>query len=474
VQAAREEEEQAERTLGEVSSRFRELRRREGAGFAEVHDALPPRSALVAFIQFHNGSTSVPVSMETGESTAGAVKAYAALVMNSGAESPRVISLGPIEPIDSLVRRWRNAVSLEPADAGEADATLALGRELRRLIWDPLEKEFAGADAAFVVPEGALNLVNFAALPTEGDRYLLETGPLLHYLSAERDLLLSDHAPARGNELLALGGPDFDAGGGAGGGTPLLLASLLRGPTSECGDFRSLRFKPLPNALAEVEEVASLWTATTPGKSVVRLTGRDASEGAFKRQAPGKRVLHLATHGFFLDDRCQSTLSSAQAGSRDGTSLAEEAPNGETPLVLSGLALAGANRRDDPAEDQEKEDGILTAAEVASLDLRGVEWAVLSACGTGVGPVQTGEGVLGLRRAFQVAGAQTIIMSLWEVGDLPAREWIHQLYLGKLSGLTTAQSVRRAGLEILGARRKANVTTHPYYWGAFIASGDWH
>src|SRR4030095_7179182 len=144
-------------------------------------------------------------------------------------------------------------------------------------------------DSVFVVPEGALNLVNLAALPTEGDRYLLETGPLLHYLSAERDLLQSDHAPARANELLALGGPDFDAGSGeAPNGAPSLLAALLRGATSACSDFLSLRFKPLPNALAEVKEVASLWTTAGPEKSVVRRTGREHSEWALKKQAPAK------------------------------------------------------------------------------------------------------------------------------------------------------------------------------------------
>jgi CHAT domain-containing protein len=135
--------------------------------------------------------------------------------------------------------------------------------------------------------------------------------------------------------------------------------------------------------------------------------------------------------------------------------------------------MAGANRRDDPAAGLQDQDGLLTAMEVASLDLRGVEWAVLSACQTGVGPVLAGEGVIGLRRAFQIAGARTIVMSLWEVNDAPARDWIHELYQARLSGLTTVESVHRASLGILQARRKAGVSTHPFYWGAFIASGDW-
>ena len=102
----------------------------------------------------------------------------------------------------------------------------------------------------------------------------------------------------------------------------------------------------------------------------------------------------------------------------------------ENPLLLSGLALAGANRRQVATLDEE--DGILTAEEVASLDFNGVEWAVLSACNTGLGRVRPGEGVLGLRRAFQIAGARTVIMSLWSVKTIATRLWMRALYEGRL------------------------------------------
>ena len=145
----------------------------------------------------------------------------------------------------------------------------------------------------------------------------------------------------------------------------------------------------------------------------MKLTGREARESVFKKNAAGHAVLHLATHGFFLEGPCG-------------------------PLQLSGLALAGANhRRDADAVGDEGEDGILTAEAIASLDLRGVEWAVLSACETGLGPVQTGEGMLGLRRAFEVAGAGTLILSLWSVSDHDARDWIRELYTGRLQGMSS-------------------------------------
>ena len=107
--------------------------------------------------------------------------------------------------------------------------------------------------------------------------------------------------------------------------------------------------------------------------------------------------------------------------------------------------------------------------------LEGVDWAVLSACDTGVGEIKMGEGVFGLRRAFQVAGAKTVIMSLWPVEDKTTEQWMGTLYREHfLNGKDTAKSVRAATLQILRQRRAKHQSTHPFYWGAFIAAGDWH
>jgi len=197
--------------------------------------------------------------------------------------------------------------------------------------------------------------------------------------------------------------------------------------------------------------VASLWQSE---ENVVLLTGSRASEAAFKEAAPGKRILHLATHAYFLDPECF-----ADSGGVD---------NSYNPLLLSGFALAGANKRSDAALDAE--DGILTAQEIASLDLSATHWAVLSACGTGTGAIQSGEGVLGLQRAFRIAGARTLITSLWAVEDNAAQQWMIALYDTKPDAIT---AVRHASLTILDERRANNQDTHPFYWAAFVASGDW-
>jgi CHAT domain-containing protein len=143
----------------------------------------------------------------------------------------------------------------------------------------------------------------------------------------------------------------------------------------------------------------------------------------------------------------------------------------DNPLLVAGLAFAGANLR---ATARTQDDGILTAEEVAGLNLQGTEWAVLSACDTGLGEIRAGEGVFGLRRAFQIAGARTVIMSLWSVEDQSTRSWMRALYEARFQRhLSTADAVHDANLRMLRSRRASGLSTHPFYWAAFVAAGSW-
>jgi CHAT domain-containing protein len=284
-----------------------------------------------------------------------------------------------------------------------------------------------------------------------GGRYLIEQAPPLHYLSAERDLIPVEHpAPAEG--LVVIDDPVFDR---RPGGEIRRSDASFRGARSGCGDFRSMRFDSLPATAREAAAIMRIWRQGGGDRSELRLSGAAATEAALKERATGAKVLHLATHAFFLGDPC----ASAGAGSQN-------------PLLLAGFALTGANRRETAGPDAD--DGILTAEEVAALDLRGTEWAVLSACDTGVGEVLAGEGVLGLRRAFQVAGARTVIMSLWPVDDEDTRRWMTSVYERRVvRGMSTMEAVRASSLDQLRRRRQAGLSTHPFYWAGFIAAGDW-
>jgi CHAT domain-containing protein len=470
IDRARQEKEDAERALAEKSAAFRQAEAEARLGLEEVAGALAPGSGFVAYVRFDRTPAPVPPG----------VPSYMAFVMRAGEKEPAVVPLGAAAEIESSISRWKERTAREavaedrPSREIEA-AYRQAGDLLRQRVWDPVAVHLGSAARVFVVPDGGLNLVDLAALPTGESGYLAETGPLIHYLSAERDLVSSGVERAGGTGILALGGPDFDAGapvvrrsGGGGAGAPYWQP--FRGALPSCGDFASLRFETLRSAPREAEEVAGIWRRRAGARGVDALEGAAASESAFKRLAPGKQVLHLATHGFFLGGRCASAAASSRAGSLALAGEEDlEIAAGESPLLLSGLALAGANRR--AAAGPGEEDGILTAEEIAALDLRGVEWAVLSACDTGVGEVTAGEGVLGLRRAFAVAGARTVIMSLWSVDDRTARRWMQVLYEGRwVKGLTTAEAVRAADLELLRARREKHASTHPYYWAGFIAA----
>jgi CHAT domain-containing protein len=477
IDDARREGEAAEQALAEGSADFRAERSRAQIGLDAVTSALPADAVLLSFVRYGRSAfATAPASSRT-------IPSYAALVLRHGLPVAAV-HLGTVQGVDALVSQWRADIAAEALTTSEgsshpaAPGSRVSGDALRRRVWDRLAPHVGKAARVFIVPDGALSLVPFAALPVGSRSFLLESGPVIHYLSAERDLVPVAPAPSSGRTLLAVGGPSFDdrrvfrapanPSPEAVAGVPRLRGAAAAG----CGGLQAVVFQPLDGTLQEVRDLSRVWTASTAtGSDAARtLVGAEASETRFKREAPGSRVLHLATHGFFIDGTC----SGGFGGTRGVGGLARTAPARavENPLLLSGLALAGANRRASARPDED--DGILTAEEVASLDLEGVEWAVLSACDTGVGAIKAGEGVFGLRRAFQVAGARTVLMSLWSVDDQATRAWMRALYDGRFQrNLSTADAVHGANLSVLRARRARGQSTHPFYWAAFVAVGDW-
>jgi CHAT domain-containing protein len=470
---ARQRAEESERELAEQSAVDRDDLARAKTGLNEVRQALPEGTALVSFVRYDR----TRITAVNGRSVATVRPWYVALIVTSTAATPVVISLGTAVAIESAVEAWRNEFREAAIVADRADPAASLlsyraaGGRLRRLVWDPLARHLSGALRVFIVPDGALNLVSFPSLPIGSTRYLVETSPVLHLLSTERDLL-QNSAVSSGRGLLAVGGPSYDA-------TPASTVASTRGNVG-CGNGVALRFGDLPGTRTEVADIARVWTmrpdaSSSPARDdLLVLDRRGASKAAVMRAARGRLVLHFATHGFFLDSECQPTA----AGTRGVGGLTVTADpvsrsrRSQNPLLLSGLAFAGANVRASVREDRDT--GILTAEEVASLDLHGIEWAVLSACDTGLGEIKAGEGVFGLRRAFQIAGVRTVIMSLWSVEDQSTRTWMRALYRGRFQkGASTADAVRDASVQVLQARRARGESTHPFYWAGFVAAGDW-
>jgi CHAT domain-containing protein/tetratricopeptide (TPR) repeat protein len=461
VDEARRDSERAEQLLAQRSAAFRAELDAVNVGLDDVRSALPANSALVCFVRYRRTTRASPV----------AAPSYLAFVVRAG-QAPLAIPVGTAESIDALVAAWRSDVVAEAAP-GSSQRTRLSGARLRRAIWDPIAGALKGTSEVFIVPDGTLSLVPFAALPVEPMRYVIDEAPILHYVSAERDLAVTRSVAeaASPGGLLALGGPSFDDA------TQIGRSATRRGAlATHCENLHGITFERLDGSLREVQEVARLWN--TPAERTARvLVGREANERVFKNEASRYGVLHLATHGFFLGDGCDPPRAGvrgtrAVGGLTTASSTVVDAVGRENPLLLSGLALAGANRRASARADDD--DGILTAEEVASLNLSGVEWAVLSACGTGLGAIKAGEGVFGLRRAFQVAGARTVIMSLWSVDDQATREWMARLYEGRFrKHLSTAAAVHTATIAILRDRRAKRLSTAPFYWAAFVAAGDW-
>ena len=339
--------------------------------------------------------------------------AYVAMVLRPGDAPPRIVPLGRAAQIEAAVQAWSAAVSQDPRLRGVAHGEAAYdlaARSLGQKVWDPVAPLLAGVDHVLVVPDGALQVVSLATLLTESGQYLLDAPFSFHYLTAERDLVERPDGAAPATGLLALGDPAYGPG-----------------------------FAPLPGSRREVLELVERWSGAEPASV---LLGHAARESAFKKMAPGFGVVHLATHAFLRTANLRE----------------------ESPLRVTGLALA---------EESGDDDGILTAEEVALLDLRAVRWAVLSACGTGQGVVEPGEGVLGLRRAFQIAGARTLIVSLWPVEDDATRHWMRALYDARRAGATTVSAVHDAMRRALEEQRRTGGTTHPYFWGGFVSIGDW-
>jgi CHAT domain-containing protein/tetratricopeptide (TPR) repeat protein len=409
------------------------------------------------------------------------------------------IELGPVAPIDARVAEWemvlRRHAELAPAGG---PATL-----LRRAIWEHLEPQLGAAKTVLISPDGALARLPLGALPGRlQGTYLIEERALAivpvprdlpEWLNGRSDGESRPSAADRtGPTLLLAGDVDFD---GPPGPADLDDAGLEALSRVRAGAWK--RFLPLPATRDEIAEVQESFRRGWPESHAETLRRGDATERAVRRMAPRSRYLHLATHGFFAGEGIRSALDPALDGAVSATSQPrlEIDPFGGIgvvgfhPGLLSGLALAGANRAWMSGQD----DGVLTALEVAEMDLAGVELVVLSACQTGLGSPSRGEGLLGLQRAFQVAGARSVVASFWTVDDEQTRALMARFYenlwtkrLGRLEALREAQlwmlrgggqaeAARRRGLEPLeekstAARRgpTANVD-----WAAFVLSGDW-
>ena len=391
-----------------------------------IQEALPDSAVLVEFILYE---TFDPKHREDRLSYGD--PRYAVYLIRANG-SPASIDLGPAAAIDRAVASFRAALR-NPRSTDVRQRA----RALDRLVFQPVRARIGAAEHVLISPDGALNLVPFEALVDARGRFVVQDHSI-SYLTSGRDLLRMQVPQDPQGPPLVIADPAF-------GQPPGTVTPDAKGAAPP-RNLASTYFAPLTGTAREAQVIGSLFPDATV------LTGGRATKTALA-SAEAPSILHIASHGFFLED-------APAAGSKAGT----PSPSLQNPLLRAGVALAGANSA--PGASQS---GILTALEAANLNLWGTQLVTLSACDTGVGDVRPGEGVYGLRRAFVLAGAESLVMSLWPVSDYGTRQMMTAYYRGLKEGLGRAEALRQARLQMLAR----DTRRHPYHWASFIQSGAW-
>jgi CHAT domain-containing protein/Tfp pilus assembly protein PilF len=457
AETLRGRKEALEAALSARAGRFSRERKRAAATVADLAASLPSGSSLVDFCRY-----------ETSDFTArkrktGRFRYLAYVLPAGGADRMVLVDLGDAAAIDQAVNALKATIR-NPADRDGREIQ-HVARALHDLVFAPLREFLGDRRMVFLSPDGNLNLIPFEVLLGPDGRYAIEDFTF-NYLSAGRDLLEFAPAEKAGEGVVLFGDPDFNRASE----NPLVPEPAGAGGERHSRGLDGLRFSRLPGTREEVSALSEILGADTPR---VFLEGQ-ADESALERVV-APRILHLATHGFFLGDQ----LLAALLGPNDDTGVSGTSGAGpllrssfENPLLRSGLALAGANKALS-ARGAHAGQGIVTAEKILALHLQGTEMVVLSACETGLGTVRAGEGVFGLRRAFAQAGVRSLVMSLWSVPDLETRELMVSFYCNlRQSGHNRSEALRRAALEAMGVAKTRYGWPNPFYWGAFVFLGQ--
>ena len=424
-----------EKDLARQSATFRQAKQALRVRWTDIRDALKPAEAAVEFVSF-------PYS--DGRRQTDTVR-YMALVLRPGDKAPQVVPLltdeAPLRQLLGRKKGYSGGNALYATRGSELDTDqLSQGDSLYQLIWQPIDKLLSGAKTVYLAPSGLLHQVAFAALPyhinpaKKGVQYLADRYQL-RQIGSTRQVA----TPATENDTYQqmdsaklYGGIQYDSVGST---------------TAQNGAWSFL-----PGTQQEVEQISQF---IGPKASVMKGSAATETElKALSGQAP--TVLHIATHGFaFPDPAVSPTDSSAETGGATFRRIAN-------PLFRTGLLMAGGNRiwlggRPAPGED----DGILTAYEVANLNLSATKLVVLSACETALGDIRGSEGVFGLQRAFKMAGVDYLLMSLWPVPDQPTSDLMTLFY----RNWKKHKTIRLAFQHTQAAMRQKYP---PAVWAAFV------
>ena len=444
----------AEKELARTVSGYAEAIRQ--VKWQEVQAALKNDEAAIEFVHF---GVNFPQNADS--------KMYAALLLRPGFAAPQFI---PLFEEKSLTALFRQDTELQ----AEQTNNLYRNPALYALIWQPLEQALARAQTAYFSPDGLLHRLNLRAIATP-DGHILAGRYRLIRLNSTRQLVIPPAAKAVANDALLYGGIQYDMDAGAIQKANASLQPIKPGGSSGELDFHDTdsihrisyrgpgeggTWSYLP--FSEVEATLLQHDLQEAGTPVRVLSGYAATEESFKAiSRPSRRILHLATHGFFFPDP-KKTVEDG------GWQVDSEEPVfklSDHPMIRSGLLLAGANyawKSGQPLQPG-MEDGILTAYEISQMDLSNTELAVLSACETGLGDIAGNEGVYGLQRAFKIAGVRYLLMSLWKIPDLETQQLMTTFYRHWLKDGQPVPDAFRTTQQEMREKYK-----DPFLWAGFI------
>lgn len=458
IDQLRTEASDIEKALVARSSVFAEQKKLDRATWQQVRDSLKPGEAAVEFAHFEFYD----------KKWTGTYYYVALVVTHESKDQPEYIFLGDDKQIegDALARFQQ---STQARGFGQKQQATLPGANAYDLIWKPLEAALAGKTRIYLSTDGVLNTIPLGIIPAADGKLLMERYDL-RLVSSTKDILRAAAKPGAATALL-VGDPLFDLS------EAQLLAAIEKlalpqpeahvpmaalEPNDRSRDLGNGGPLPqLPGTGAEVNGIAELMKRNGWKANVYT---RDLALKRVVEQATSPRVVHLATHGFFLPDEQINT---------DPMTPSDTQTSGmEDPMLRSGLFFAGADRALARKPTPEGLDnGVLTAMEAGNLNLTGTELVVLSACDSGQGKQENGEGVFGLRRALREAGAQNVMMSLWSVPDQETLELMKLFYSKWLAGTEKHEALKQAQLEMRERVRRSHGHDLPYYWGAFVLLG---
>lgn len=465
------QKDQLESKLASLSQSFAQQVSRSKVDVAGISKSLPQHSVLIDFVRLDAARTDFDRICAASRCSSGA--RYLAFILPAGGQ-PVLVDLGEANLIEKILAELKSVMhsrEVLPSDPLSAQIVKGHAASLYRHLFKPLRSHLGNRRNVYLSPDGALNLLPFEILCDESERFLVEEFTF-NYIASGKELLRTQGILNGSGKNLIMGNPDYNLDETTKDSVVRQL-KLPHGLNSvrhvRSRGLRDFRFSALPGTQQEVEAIRDVLGT----ESSEFFLGKEALEDVLSsRVAP--RILHLATHGFYLSDQDLPATHDLDATpmNREGGRGATRSILFENPLVRSGIALAGANSSVE-SSGARASDGLVTAEKILNLNLVGTELVVLSACESGLGDVKSGEGVFGLRRAFSQAGAKGLVMSMWSVPDEETKELMTHFYTNLQSGsVDRAQALRQAMLSEMSTVKKRYGHDNPFFWGAFVFAGE--